>query len=299
MKKILVIGGTGFIGQHICKKLSKKNSFKVYSLSLNGPRLKKKIKGVLYLKQNLLKKKFKINLKNKNYDVIINASGYSGNFPSYYKGKNINTTHYKIIKNILNNINTKKKIKLIHLGSSSEYGQNKSPIKETFQCKPKNTYGKSKFKCSNYILNFRHKNLKYIIFRLFQVYGEHQKQDKLIPYVIEKSKKNLEFKVSSGKQIRDYLHVDDLVDAIYKAIFSKKAECKIINLGSGSPVTVKKIINIICSITKTGKPKFGALKINPGESQKIYPSIKRAKAYLNWIPKVKLRSGIKRIIENF
>jgi nucleoside-diphosphate-sugar epimerase len=298
MKKILVIGGTGFLGHHICKRLVKRKIFLVHSLSLNKPTQKKKLKKIKYYKQNLLEKIFKINLRNKNYDFIINASGYSGNLPSYSNNKNINAKHFTIIKNILNNINTKKAVKLIHLGSSSEYGEKKSPLKETLKCKPKNMYGKSKLACTKYILNFKDKNFKYVILRLFQVYGAFQMKDKLIPYIIEKCKKDLEFNVSSGNQIRDYLHVDDLAIAIEKAITIKKAENKIINLGSGNLISVKKIIKIICNIIKKGKPNYGALKINPGESLKIYPNIHKAKSHLNWSSKIKFKNGIKQIIQN-
>lgn len=298
MKKILVIGGTGFLGHHICKKLSKKKNYKVHSLSLNRPDDKKKLKKIKYYHQDLLKKKFHINLKKADYDIIVNTSGYSGNLPVINKGKNINTNHFLIIKNILKNINLTKKIKLIHLGSSSEYGKRQSPIKETDKCKPDNIYGKSKLACTNYILNFKNKNFKYVILRLFQVYGEFQKEDKLVPYVIDKCQKDLKFNVSSGNQIRDFLYVGDLVEAIDKAIFTKKAENKLINLGSGNPITVKNIIKIIFGIIKKGKPNFGALKINPGETLKTYPNIQKSKLYLNWKSKVPFKNGIIRIIKH-
>lgn len=298
MKKILVIGGTGFLGHHICKKLSKKKNYQVHSLSLNRPDDKKKLKKIKYYNQDLLKKRFHINLKKADYDIIINTSGYSGNLPVINNGKNINTNHFSIIKNILKNINLTKKIKLIHLASSSEYGKKQSPIKETDKCKPNNIYGKSKLACTNYILNFKNKNFKYVILRLFQVYGEFQKEDKLVPYVIDKCQKDLKFNVSSGNQIRDFLYVGDLVEAIDKAIFTKKAENKLINLGSGNPIAVKNIIKIIFSIIKKGKPNFGALKINPGETLKTYPNIQKSKLYLNWKSKVPFKNGIIRIIKH-
>lgn len=298
MKRILVLGGSGFLGFHICKKLSKIKNYNVTSLSLNNQNKKIKTLKVNIIKANLLKKNSYKLIKKINYDFVINAAGYGGN-NLINKKKIAYTNHFKIIKTLLNNLNLKKKTKLIHFGSSSEYGKNIAPIKETVKCKPLNGYGKSKFQATKYILGFKNKNFKFVIFRLFQIYGKFQNKNKLIPYVIENCKKNKSFKVSHGNQLRDYLHISDLVNVVKESLSNSKIENKIINLGSGEKLKVKKIINIIRKIINKGNPVFGSLDINPGEQLNFYPNLKKTKHLLRWRPKISFKKGINKLIKDF
>lgn len=299
MKKILVLGGTGFLGFHICKKLSKIKNYKITSLSLNNYNKKLKALNINCIKANLLKKKTYNLIKNKNYDFVINAAGYGGNNSINKDKKNNYSNHLKIIKNLLNSLSFQKKIKLIHFGSSSEYGKSKSPVRESKKCKPLNAYGKSKLEATNYIIKFKHKNFKFVIFRLFQIYGEFQKKDKLIPFVIDRCMQNKKFNVSHGNQYRDYLHVCDLTNAIREALINSRIDNKIINLGSGQILKVKEIVMSLVKIINKGNPLFGSKKINIGEQLLFYPSLKKAKHLLKWRPKINFIEGVNRLIRDY
>ena len=98
-------------------------------------------------------------------------------------------------------------------------------------------------------------------------------------------------------QLRDFIHVNDVVDAIQKTLKSKKARGHILNIGSGKPRKVKNIINYIKKFLKGGHPQFGKIKLRKDEILKIYPNISKAKNIINWRPKISFEKGIKSTIK--
>lgn len=174
----LIIGGTGFIGYFISKRL-KKLKHNITSLSISKPSKERKLSNVKYLLGNIKNlNKTKRILRNKKFDFVINCGGYV----EHIKKKEIYDSHYigsvnlfKIFKN--------KKIKLfIQLGSSSEYGDAKVPHEENFNCSPKGYYGKIKLKATKFFLNkFKKKNFPVTVIRFYQVYGPYQKFNRFIP----------------------------------------------------------------------------------------------------------------------
>ena len=294
-EKILVVGGTGFIGYHVLKNISSKK-YLLYSLSKNKPTKEKKIKNVKYLYSDITKYK---NLKKKlseNFDHVINLSGYI----DHSKKKENILCHYFGSKNLIDIFKLRKIQTFIQIGSSLEYGNLKSPQIEKKNCKPVSWYGKSKFKASQYLIKIsKVYNLPYIILRPYQVYGPKQKKDRLIPQTIETCLKNKIFLCTPGTQKRDFIYVDDFVFLIQKILLKKNIRYEIFNVGSGKPILVKNIIKKIRNLTKLGKPKFGAINMRKDEVMDLYPSTKKVKKYFNWKPKVKLIQGLKKTIKSY
>ena len=292
MKKILVVGGSGFIGHHICKSAIKKK-YDVYSLSSKRPTKKRFIKKVKYLLADLKNKK-KLSKFNYDYDYVVNCSGHSY-FPEIKKEKiNLQKNHYYGMLNLVNLLNKKRLKKFIQIGSSMEYGAAKSPLSENTKCKPNNFYGRVKLRCTNFLLKkFKSEKFPCVILRVFQVYGPSQSKNKIIPYVALNCKKNSSFNLSKGTQLRDFLFINDLVVSIFKTIGSRRANGKIINIGYGKPIMIKFLVNYIKSIIKKGNPKFGGKTIKHNENSIIYPEIKLAKKILDWAPITRFEHGIK------
>ena len=109
----------------------------------------------------------------------------------------------------------------------------------------------------------------------------------------------MKFDCSPGTQLRDFVYVDDIVNAIIKTLKNKKANGHIINLGSGKPVKIKNIILKICKIIGSGTPQFGKIKLRKDEIKNLYPSIAKAKKILNWKPKIGIFSGLKKTINHY
>ena len=297
MKKVLIFGGTGFLGYHLCKKSLIRN-LKVFSVSKNPVKKKRKLSKVKYIYFDA--SKFS-NFKkiNQNFDFIINSSGYGSHFKGR-KGKKLYNEHISIAKNILKFLKKKKIEKLIQIGSSFEYGKSKSLLKENYKTKPTSYYGKAKLYVTNYFLKDHYKNnLPVTIFRLFQAYGPKQEINRLIPYVAKGLKENKTVYLTSGRQIRDFCHVDDISSAIFKSFYNKKSNGQIINLGSGKKISVYDLVLKIFKIIKVGRIKFDQKSKHVGENEIILPNIQKAKRLLNWKPKISINTGIKKIVREF
>ncbi len=295
-KKILIIGGTGFIGKHLITKcLSLK--WKVTSVSTKRPKLPKK--NVKYIICDISKfKNIKLKIK-KNFDYVVNLGGYvdhSNKIKTY-------NSHYIGVKNLCNYFKNTNIENFLQLGSSLEYGNLASPHKENYLCYPKKlktTYAKSKLLATRYLLKF---NKKYkfpsSIIRLYLAYGPKQDINRLIPIIIKACLNNKTFDCSNGNQFRDFIYIDDLITLIIKILKNKKSIGQIFNAGSGKKRQVKKIIHKIISICKGGQPNFGAIKLRKDEINILYPSISKAKKLLSWEPKTKFNKGLNKTISYY
>ncbi|SMF79519.1 NAD-dependent epimerase/dehydratase family protein [Candidatus Pelagibacter sp. HIMB1321] len=297
-KKILVIGGTGFLGSHVCNEAIKKK-YKVISVSTKKTEFKS-IKDVKYITCDITN----INAINKklNFDV-----DFVVNFGGYVDHTNKNKTyksHFLGCKNLVNFYEKRKIKKFIQIGSSLEYGKTRSPHKEKIAIQKisllKSIYAKSKLLSTEYCLKAFKENLFPVtILRPYLVYGPGQKINRLIPFIISKSIKNNEFACSSGTQLRNFLFVEDFVKAIFKTLTKKKANGEIINIGSNKNLRVKKVILMIRDYLNSGKPMFGKIKLRKDESFEYYPSIEKAKNLINWKPTVKFEKGLSITIKYF
>jgi dTDP-glucose 4,6-dehydratase len=181
-----------------------------------------------------------------------------------------------------------------------EYGLVKSPQKENFKCKPKSAYGRAKFLSTQYLLNlYKKKKFPVTIVRLYQVYGPYQDLNRFIPVVINSCKDNIDFPCSHGRQSRDFLYINDLIDAIFLILENPKAKGEIFNIGFGKPLKIKNIIQRILSYYKSGNPQFGKIKLRKEEQMKIYPDIRKARRILNWKPKINFLKGLAKTIQYY
>ena len=292
-KKLLIVGGTGFIGYHLSK--ISLNKFQVSSLSLSQPKKEKKLKKVKYIICDI-SKKYSLEKKIKSkFDIVVSLGGYIN-----HKDQSTVKAHYDGCKNLVNFFQKQKLKIFIQIGSSSEYGKKSSPHLENLDGKPTTIYGKSKLNASKYLFSFsKKKKFPFTIIRFYQIYGPKQNNDRIIPIVINSSLKNEKFNCSSGLQNRDFLYVTDAVSSILKCFDAKKSLGKIINIGSGRQTNIKKLIINISNKIKKGKPLFGVIKLRADEPIDSYPDLKNAKKYLNWKPRIKLEVGLSKTIKYF
>ena len=293
-KKILIIGGTGFIGYHLAKKCLKKN-WTVTSFSLSRPKKIRKIKKIEYKICDISNlKELHKKTKKYNFDYVVNLGGHVN-----HKDK-IKTlySHFYGVKNLYEVLKDKKIIKFIQVGSSSEYGKLKSPHLEKKKGNPKLIYGISKLKASNFLLNMYKKNKFPVnILRFYQLFGPNQDDNRFLPQLINTSLKKKIFLTSSGEQFRDFLYIDDGIDAIIKCLINKKFNGKIFNIGSGKPIKIKKIMLLVKNKLNYFNPIFGKIKLRKDEPNIIYPDINAAKKILKWKVNVKFKNGLDRTIK--
>jgi len=292
---ILIVGGTGFIGYHLAKK-SLKKGWKVTSISSKRPRKKRYLPQVKYIICDITKKKSLRKNIQKSFNYVVNLGGYV----DHSNRKKTFKSHYIGCKNLAEIFLKKELIAFVQMGSSAEYGNVKSPQKENAKCKPKSVYGQAKLLSSTYLIDlFKKQKFPSTILRLYNTYGSRQDLNRFIPIVISGCTKNKKFPCSIGNQVRDFLHIDDVVDAIIKSLTNKNARGQIINIGSGKPRIIKKIIEYIKKISKGGYPLFGKVKLRRDEILTVYPDINKARNKIGWRPKISFKKGLKVTIDSF
>ena len=292
-KSILIIGGTGFIGYHLAKKTLKKGWI-VTSISTKKPKKKRYLSKVQYLICDISKKKSLKKKITRSFDYVVNLGGHV----NHSNSKKTFQSHFLGSKNLAEIfINTGIK-SFVQMGSSGEYGTLKSPQLESYKCNPRSIYGRAKLLATQNLMKLsKEKNFPATVLRLYQAYGPKQDFNRFIPIIIKACIKNKKFPCSEGKQFRDFIHVNDVLNAIIFSLLKKNAKGEIINIGSGKPKKIKSIINYLKKKLKGGHPEFGKIKLRKDEILKIYPSIYKAKKILNWKPKISFDSGLNSTIQ--
>lgn len=293
--KLLIAGGTGFIGYHLAKKAIKKG-YTVTSLSSKKPNKYRRLTSLKYiicstLNQKLLKKKL-----NRDFDIVINLSGYV----NHREKKKTFSSHYMGCKNLANVFLNRKIKSFIQVGSGMENGNTKSPQKEKIICKPITNYALAKYKASSYLLKlFKKKHFPIIILRLYQAYGPKQDFNRLISTTISKSLNNEKIPCTTGNQKRDFLFIDDLTEIILKFANLKLTKERIFNIGTTQPIKIKNVIKMIVSIIGKGEPQYGKIKLKKGEILNMFPDTTKMKKILKWKPTVSLLKGLKITIRSY
>ena len=240
----------------------------------------------------LQKKKLEKKLS-KNFNFVVNLGGYV----DHSDRKKTFKSHFLGVKNLASIFLNKSIQSFVQIGSGGEYGKSKSPHKEIHKGKPISVYYKAKLLATTHLLKLnKTKKFPVSIIRLYQAYGPRHDFNRFIPIIIQSCLKNKRFPCSEGKQFRDFIFVDDVVDAIIKSLKSSKASGQIFNIGSGKPFKIKDIIKKINEKIKKGYPLYGKIKLRKDEEIKTFPSIAKAKKLINWRPKVSFQHGLQKTI---
>lgn len=305
-KSLLLIGGTGFLGQSILKYL------------LNANLKKKKISKIIILSRHKLKNNnFFRRLKKKFQLIKIN-----GNIS---KLKKLPYADYVIYATLLNNYNHDykaiqnysilakkyhKESKIIYLSSGAVYGKQPNTIKKFKEeyleynkiIKFKNGYKKKysiiKLKNEKIFQKLGHYGLKVSIARCFTFVGEFfpKNSNYLIKDIIQNilQKKDILIK-SNYKIIRSYMHTDDLVKWLLKIVNKSNNLCPVYNVGSDDYVDVRKLAFLL---GKKYKVNVLSNKINKIFVDSYVPNINKAKKYLNLKIKYNSFQAVSDVINN-
>lgn len=172
------------------------------------------------------------------------------------------------------------------------------PVKETDRIDPNNPYALSKFLgeslCGFYAEHF---GVPITIIRPFNIYGPGQKGHFLIPEIITQIKAGLPIRLKDLAPRRDYLYLDDLIDALVRTLNPKRG-CHVYNIGCGSSLSVAEIVEIIQSAAGTSLPVVSEKTPRHNEIADVCADISKAALELHWHPQHSFKEGIKKMILN-
>tara|TARA_Y100000591_G_C21846648_1_gene709109 strand:- start:563 stop:1474 length:912 start_codon:yes stop_codon:yes gene_type:complete len=293
-KRIIITGSNGYIGSHLVKYFSKLKNFELICITNKKENKKILKKNIKYIKHNLLKKIPKTKIKENIY-AVLHFAGPKNDREYVNKNKKKVLEGIKIDKNIIN-FSVKKKIKIfIYASSAAVYelseGTKKNPFREENIKKNSSydgTYGYTKKFTENYLNKISIKKLKSVSCRIFSIYGKNT--NTIINIWKKKILKNKEIDIWGKKKvIRSWLHLNDLITAIYY-LLEKKHNYKIVNIGSNERTSLIKIANII------GKKFKKKVRINYVDNNYPGPTIRFADQkkmkLLGWRQKIYLNKGL-------
>jgi len=298
--KCLVTGGAGFIGSNLVDKLVVKKHKVIVVDDLSTGRLtnlSKVKKKILFIKHDISKDLNKFDKKLRNIDWIFHLAGKADIVPSFNVPDKYFDSNVKGTLNILEMARNKKIKKLIYAASASCYGlPKKFPTNEKATVDNGSPYALTKFLGEKLILHwFKAYKMANISMRFFNVYGQRSRTSGAYSavfgiFLAQKISNRPLTIVGNGKQTRDFVHVNDLVDALILAA-KKGKPGEIYNIGSGIETTVNFIAKIIGG-KKTFIPK------RAGEPYRSLACIKKIGQELKWKPKIKITDGIRMLISN-
>lgn len=281
--KFLITGGKGFIGKHLETFLKNKN-IEVIAPSSKEFDVTQKQDWKTFLLENIT---CVIHLAGRTF--VPDSWEKPDEFISMNFQGTVNAVEFCRIKNI----------PMVFI-SAYIYGKPKKlPISEGDEVNPNNPYAESKYiseqVCEFYARNF---NLNIAALRLFNVYGPNQKENFLVPHIINQVK-------NSDKEIieildltpkRDYVYIEDVCDAIYK-VAEKNSGYNVYNIGSGESYSVKEVIDIIQELSETNKEVVSKQQVRPNEMNDVVADIAKIFDDIGWKPMTEFRDGLKRCIE--
>ncbi|MBN1384707.1 MAG: NAD-dependent epimerase/dehydratase family protein [Elusimicrobia bacterium] len=293
--RILIIGGTGFIGQHLARKCLEYTS-SVTCLGFSG-----KSSSDNFIQVDITyKDKLGKSLVGRKFDYVFNLGGYVDHTAYLRGGRKVVDSHFTALMNIIDSIEHSTLKGFVQVGSSDEYGGVPGPQKESVREEPISPYSFSKM-CSSHFVQMLSVIEKFpgVVLRFFLVYGPGQDEERFLPQIIRGCLNNEEFKTSEGKQLRDFCYVGDVVDAMIKAAVYQEAKGHIINVASGIPIKIKDMIKTVVNLTGGGKPLWGVHPYRPGENMRLYADTTLAKKLLKWEAKTSLEDGLRKTIDYY
>lgn len=281
--KILVTGGTGFIGTHLVERFNSLG-VRISFLAKNGKRID--VRDWDSIKEN------------EGADIVYHLAAIA-NVP--YSWKNPRET---LEINILGTINILefcriKDIKKMIFISSYVYGRPQYlPIDENHPISPFNPYAESKVigeeLCKGYSRDY---GLNCTVLRPFNIYGEGQRKGNLIPDIVSQLEKGkIELKDPEPK--RDFLYIGDLIEGFICAGNSEVKGFEIFNLGFGKSYKVKDVVDKIIEIYGKKVEVQYSKERRKHEIMDTVADIKKAQNMLSWSPKVDMDEGLKRTLTN-
>ena len=299
---IVVTGGAGFIGSNIVKLLLEKgHSVKVIDNLSTGYKVNLNNMDVEFIEGDIKDIQF-LNSNFKGIDCIYHLAASVGNIKSIEDPYFDLESNYTGTLNVLNAALKNSVLRIIYSSSSAGYGEPKYiPLDEDHPLNPDSPYGVSKISAEKLIHSFsRIYGFTAVSLRYFNAYGINQRYDaygNAIPIFCDRLQRGQNLSIyGTGGQTRDFINVEDIAEANFKALSYGKSG--VFNIATGESIELNELVETLKKVT--GK-KFEVfhLEARKGEVMHSRGDISHASKELGFLPKIGIETGLKKYTEWF
>lgn len=300
--EVLVTGGAGFIGSHVARRLLTEGA-RVHILIKKGEprwRIQEVLTHLTVWETDLADfASLQHTLFHCNPRVIFHLAALVNSARDWDLVPGMIQNNIVGTANLLMALKDRDCEVIVHTSSLEEYGFLNAPFTEDQRESPVSPYSFSKLSSTIFCqMAARIFNLPIHILRLSPTYGPAQEGPMLIPSAIEALLTKKEFCMTAGEQLRDFIYIDDVVDAFLRIAALRQGFGGIFNVGTGHPRTVADVIAIIQKYTgNNGVVHRGALPYRKGEGMAAFGSSEKLKQLTGWLPSVSLEEGLKKTVE--
>ncbi len=303
---VLVTGGAGFIGSHLVAKLAKRdNKIKILDNLSTGkisnidPALLQN--GSVDFIEGDIRDNALVSKCLDNVDIVIHLAAQisvplSIKNPKFNNEVNIGGTKNLLKSSVQNEIK-----RFVFISSCAVYGNTVYlPVDEKHPTNPISPYATSKLVAEQECLNLNSSNLlRSVVLRFFNVYGPKQGLNEysgVITKFMDRIKQRLPLTIyGDGSQTRDFVYVQDIVNAIILAVEEKDVDGEIFNIGAGKAVTIDELAKTMLSLT--GKElEIVRAPAREGDIKHSYANISKANKFLGYNPQFSLNEGLTNLL---
>lgn len=299
--RVLVTGATGFIGRHLIDGLMAIPKFEVLGLGRHGAW---EFSGGRLIPSCSISK---LALSDRDSLIsefapthVINLAGSKSTVGEASDAE----TSAEFLENLFEiAMKCESVLRFVHVGSCEEYGQAIRPYLESSNPEPTTRYGKSKFRSTQFLLAAaQQSDLEVVVVRPSVVYGPGQSMEMFIPYVLNSIAEHSRIKMTGGKQLRDFLHVEDLVAGLIALVQAGPlGRTEILNFSSGTSHQLMDVVDEILNQRGLIRDEWLSSETLDYREDEVFDyrvSNEKASLILGWKPKISLVEGIAGLVND-
>ncbi len=300
--RVLITGAAGFLGSALANRLARENATVrgLDDLSTGDPNA---LSQEIHLTRGDINDRPKLWTLLQDIDCVYHLAARvsvpeSVLYPREYNQVNVGGT--VTLMEAMRDVGVRR---VVFISSGAVYGeQGAQPLREDATPNPRSPYAVSKLSAEYYVRTIGHLwGIETVTLRVFNAYGPGQHlppvHAPVIPYFLRQACYNGTLVLhGDGSQTRDYVYVDDAVEAMVTAATAPGINQKIINIGSGTETSVHELVNLVLE-TARGNPEVVYNPRNEGGPRRMRADIALAEQALGYRPAVDLRTGLSLTLE--
>lgn len=291
--KVLITGGSGFLGTHLIKKLQTLGTREIISVD-KGIKAHDTLSGVIDCVCDMSQPASVDKMRAiGDVDYIFNLAGLSDQRMPHPNPQDLWNTNVISLIHLTSAIDWGKVKGAVHIGTTAEYGNAEAPFQENQAPQPTNAYGWSKAAATQYaIMMTQGGYAKWSVARQFTGYGPGQTSGFIVD-LIRTLKKGGIFVVNSSYITRDPIFVSDTIEGLIRLACCPNASGEIINLCPGKEISIGEIATMAHSIVGMGRIELAQGEPRKGDFLRSWGSTEKIEQFLGWKPHTSLKEGLR------